>query len=52
MTIRDAKTVSGKIEKGAEKKLTADQVLFFFNWVAGSCQVNLLKTEPGCSEAC
>ena len=32
-------------------KLTADQVLVF-HWIAGSCQVNLLKTEPGCSEAC
>ena len=28
-------------------KLTADQVLVF-DWIAGSCQVNLLKTEPGC----
>ena len=32
-------------------KLTADQVLLF-DWIAGSWQVNLLKTEPGCSEAC
>ena len=27
-------------------KLTADQVLVF-NWIAGSCQVDLLKREPG-----
>ena len=27
-------------------KLTADQGLVF-DWIAGSCQVNLLKTEPG-----
>ena len=26
-------------------KLNADQVLIFY-WIAGSCQVNLLKTEP------
>ena len=32
-------------------KLTTDQVLVF-DWIAGSCQVNLLKTEPGCLEAC
>ena len=32
-------------------KLTADQVLVF-DWIASSCLVNLLKTEPGCSEAC
>ena len=32
-------------------KLTADQVLVF-DCIAGSCQVNLLKTEPGCLEAC
>ena len=32
-------------------KLTADQVLVF-HWIMGSCQVNLLKKEPGCSEAC
>ena len=32
-------------------KLTADQVLVF-DWIAGSCQVYLLKTEPGFSEAC
>ena len=32
-------------------KLTADRVLIFY-WIAGSCQVNLLKTKPGCSEAC
>ena len=31
-------------------KLTADQVLAF-DWIAGSCQVNLLKTEPGGLEA-
>ena len=29
-------------------KLTADQVLVF-DWIAGSCQVNLLKTELGSS---
>ena len=23
--------------------------MLVFNWIAGSCQVNLLKTEPGCS---
>ena len=32
-------------------KLTTDQVLVF-DWIAGLCQVNLLKTEPGCLEAC
>ena len=32
-------------------KLTADQVLVF-DLIAGSFQVNLLKTEPGCLEAC
>ena len=32
-------------------KLTADKVLDF-DWIAGSCQVNLLKTEPGCLEPC
>ena len=32
-------------------KLTADQVLVF-DWIAGSCRVNLLETESGCSEAC
>ena len=32
-------------------KLTADQVLDF-DWIAGSCQVNLLKTEPRSLEAC
>ena len=32
-------------------KLTLDQVLFI-DWIAGSCHVNLLKIEPGCSEAC
>ena len=32
-------------------KLTADQVLVF-DWIVDSCQVNLLETEPGCSEAC
>ena len=32
-------------------KLTADQVLVF-DWIMASCQVSLLKTEPGCSEAC
>ena len=31
-------------------KLTADQVLVF-DWIAGSCQVNLLKTGQDCSEA-
>ena len=30
-------------------KLTADQVLVF-DWIAGSCQVNLLKTGQDCSE--
>ena len=30
-------------------KLTADQVLVFY-WIAGSCQVNLLKTGQDCSE--
>ena len=28
-------------------KLTADQALVF-DWIAGSCQVKLLKTELGC----
>ena len=28
---------------------TADQVLVF-DWIAGSCQVKLLKTELGCSK--
>ena len=32
-------------------KLTADQVLVFY-WIAGSCQVNLLKTRQDCSQAC
>ena len=27
-------------------KLTADQVLVF-DWIAGSCQVNLAEAEPG-----
>ena len=31
-------------------KLAADQVLVF-DWIASSCQVNLLKTGPDCSEA-
>jgi len=31
-------------------KLTAEQVLVF-NWIAGSSQVNLLKTGQDCSEA-
>ena len=31
-------------------KLTADQVLVF-DWIAGSGQVNLLKTGQDCSEA-
>ena len=31
-------------------KLTADQVLVF-DWIAGLCLVNLLKTEAGCSMA-
>ena len=31
-------------------KLTADQVLIF-DWMAGSCQVTLLKTGQDCSEA-
>ena len=31
-------------------KLSSDQVLVF-NWIAGSCQVNLLKTGQDCSEA-
>ena len=32
-------------------KLTADQA-WVFDRMTGSCQANLLKTEPGCSEAC
>ena len=32
-------------------KLTADKVLVF-DWITGSCQVTLLKTELGCLEAC
>jgi len=32
------------------RKLTADQVLIF-DWIAGSCQVNLLKVGQDCSEA-
>ena len=32
-------------------KLTADQVLVF-DWIAGSCHVNLLKSRQDCSEAC
>ena len=32
-------------------KLTADQILVF-DWIAGSCQLKLLKTELGCSKAC
>ena len=31
-------------------KLTADQVLVF-NWIAGSCQIDLLKTGEDCAEA-
>ena len=31
-------------------KLTSEHVLVF-NWIAGSTQVNLLKTGQGCSEA-
>ena len=31
--------------------LTVDQVLVF-DWIAGLCQVNLLKTGQDCSEAC
>ena len=31
-------------------KLTADQVLVF-DWIAGPCHVNLLKTGQDCSEA-
>ena len=31
-------------------KLTTDQVLVF-DWIAGSCHVNLLKTGQDCSEA-
>ena len=31
-------------------KLTADQVLVF-DWIAGSCLVNLLKTGQDCSRA-
>ena len=30
-------------------KLTADQVLVY-DWIVGSCQVNLLKTGQDCSE--
>ena len=30
-------------------KLTADKALVF-DWIAGSCQVNLLKTGQDCSE--
>ena len=32
-------------------KLTADQMQVS-DWIAGSCQVKLLKTELDCSEAC
>ena len=32
-------------------KLTADQVLVF-DWITGSCHVNLLKTGQDCLEAC
>ena len=32
-------------------KLTADHVLVF-DWIAGSCHVNLLKTRQDYSEAC
>ena len=38
------------IEVVCFSKLTADQVLVF-DWIAGSCQVNLLKTGQDCSEA-
>ena len=31
------------------KKLTADQLLVF-DWIAGSCQINLLKTGQDCSK--
>ena len=32
-------------------KLSGDQVLVF-DWIAGSCHVDLLKTGQDCSEAC
>ena len=47
MTISRAQVYSSS-RSSVFLKLTADQVLVF-DWIAGSCQVNLLKTEPGCS---
>jgi len=32
-------------------KLELVEVTWFSDWIAGSCQVNLLKTEKDCSEA-
>ena len=32
-------------------KLTADQMMVFFDWIAGSCPVNLFKTGQDCLEA-
>ena len=47
MTILQARVYSS-LRSRVLLKLTADQVLVF-DWIASSCQVNLLKTEPGCS---
>ena len=43
--------VYSSLRSHALLKWTAGQVLVF-DWIAGSCQVNLLKTELGGSEAC
>ena len=47
MTISQAQVYSSSRSR-VLLKLTTDHVLVFA-WIAGSCQVNLLKTEPGCS---
>jgi len=48
MTISQAKVYSSSRSR-VFLKLTADQVLVF-DWIAGSCQVNLLKTGQDCWE--
>ena len=48
MTISRAQEYSSSRSR-AFFKLTTDQVLAFY-WIAGSCQVNLLKTGQDCWE--
>ena len=50
VTISQAQVWSSSRSRGF-LKLTADQELVF-DWIAGSCYVNLLKTGQDCSEAC